>query len=74
MLDHIPCELHIIVKICKCNLGLDHPKLSRMTCCVRIFSTKGGTEGIYITKRHSIGFALKLTRNGKVSALAKEIL
>ena len=74
ILDHIPCQLHIIVQIRKGDLGLDHPELSRMTCRIRILRTEGRTEGVDITERHRVGLALELARNREVRALAEEVL
>ena len=74
VLDHIPGELHIVVKVGKCDLGLDHPELCCVARGVRILCSEGGAEGVYVTKRHSVGLALELTRNGEVCALAEEVL
>ena len=74
VLYHIPGKLHIVIKIGKCNLGLDHPELCRVTGGVGILCSKGRTEGINVTECHCISLALKLTRNGKVCALTEEVL
>ena len=74
VLDHIPSELHIVIKIRKCDLRLDHPELCRVTCGVGVLCSEGRTEGVDVTERHSVGLALKLTRNGEVCALAEEVL
>ena len=74
VLDHIPRQLHIIGKIGKGDLRLDHPELGRVSCGVGVLSAEGGAKGINVTEGHSVGLALQLTGNGKVGALSEEIL
>jgi hypothetical protein len=74
ILYHIPRKLHIVVKVGKCYFGLYHPELCCVTGGIGVLCTEGRTKGVDITKRHSIGFTLKLTGNGEVCTLTEEVL
>ena len=73
-LYHIPSELHIVVKVGKCDLGFDHPELCRVSCGIGVLCAEGRTECVYLTVCKSVGLALKLSRNGEVCGFAEEVL
>ena len=74
VLDHILGQFHIVRKIGKSDLGLDHPELRRVAGGVGVLGTEGRTECIDILKCHSEGFAVELTGYGQAGLLTEEIL
>ena len=72
--DHIPCERHIVVEVGKGDLRLDHPEFRSVARGVGILRAEGGTEGVDVAERHSVGLTLELSRDGEVRALAEEVL
>ena len=56
--QHGFCKSHIIIKICKGHLRLDHPELCRMSCRIGIFRTERGSERINIPE--SLGVSLSV--------------
>ena len=67
-------KLHIILKICKCTLRLDHPELSCMTGCVGILCTESRSECVDVTKCLCISLTIQLAAYSKVGLFSKEIL
>ena len=74
ILNHALSKYHIILKVCKRHLRLNHPELSSMPCCVGVLCTEGRTECINVLECHRIGLAVKLAAYRKISRLSKEIL
>ena len=74
ILNHALSKYHIILKVCKRHLRLNHPELSSMPCCVGVLCTEGRAECINVLECHRIGLAVKLTAYRKISRLSKEIL
>ena len=73
-LDHVFLTGDNVIEICKCHLRLDHPELCGMALSVGILGTEGRSEGINVSESLCKGLAVKLSRNGKRSLLAEEIL
>ena len=74
ILQHSLSQFHIIFKICKCNLRLDHPELCRMSCCVRVLCAECRSKCINITECLCISLSVKLTTYCKACLFSKEIL
>ena len=74
ILKHTLCKHHIVLKVCKAYLGLNHPELGSMSCCVGILCSEGRTKGIYILEGKGKGLNIKLSRYGKVCRMTIEIL
>ena len=56
--EHAFCKHHVILKVCKSNLRLNHPKLCGMSCRVRIFCTECRSECIDVLKCHRISLTI----------------
>ena len=48
--QHSFCQIHIIFKICKRTLRLNHPELCCMSCSIGILCTESRTKCVYISK------------------------
>ena len=72
--QHRFCKIHVIFKISKCTLRLDHPELSCMTCGVGVLSTESWSKCIYITECLCKCLTVQLTAYSQICLLAKEIL
>ena len=64
ILQHSLSQFHIIFKICKCDLRLDHPKLCRMSCCVRILCAECRSKCINIAECLCKSLSCKLSADG----------
>ena len=72
--QHRFCKIHVIFKISKCTLRLDHPELSCMTCGVGVLSTESWSKCIYITECLCKCLTVQLATYSQICLLAKEIL
>ena len=72
--EHLFCNIHVLCKITESHLWLNHPELCSVAACVGVLCAERWTKGVHITKGHSKVLCLKLTRNGEVRRLTKEIL
>ena len=57
-------EIGIVGQRSKRHFWLDHPKLGEVTRGVRIFCSKGRTEGVHATHRATVRFEFQLTGYG----------
>ena len=71
--QHSLCHLHIVLKICKSHLRLDHPELSRMAGSIGILCPECWTKGIDIPEGLCKGLSVELTADSQVGWLLKEI-
>ena len=78
--DKLDAELHIsfgtlhhIEHISKSKFWFDHPELSNVTTCVRIFSSKSGTEGVDVGKGTTEVFNSQLARDSQVSNFLEKL-
>mmetsp|Transcript_23292 Transcript_23292/g.50455 ORF Transcript_23292/g.50455 Transcript_23292/m.50455 type:complete len:231 (-) Transcript_23292:1455-2147(-) len=55
--------VHRRCQVRKGHFGLDHPKLGKMTCRLRVLRTKGWSKGIHISQCRGIGLATQLSRH-----------
>ena len=74
VLDHRLGVVHVVVKVCKCHLGLDHPELGGVALSVGYLGAEGRAEGVNIAEGHGEVFGVELAGNGKARDLAEEIL
>ena len=74
ILKHTLCKHHIVLKVCKAYLRLNHPELCSMSCCIRVLSPECRTKGIYVLECKGKGLNVKLSRNCKVCRMTIEIL
>ena len=72
--QHSLRQLHIILKVCKCTLRLDHPELRCMTGGVGIFCTECRSECVNVTECLCISLSVQLSAYGKVCLLSEEVL
>ena len=74
VLDHCFRELHVILQIGKCDLGLNHPELGGMALRVGTLRAERGAKGVNLAE--SLGHALRfqLAGNGEGRALLEEVL
>ena len=74
VLKHALCKHHIILKIGKSDLRLDHPKLCRVAGCVGILGSERRSECVDILECHRISLTVELSGYGQVGRLIEEIL
>ena len=74
VLEHGLGVIHVVVKVGKGHLGLDHPKLGGMARGVGVFGAEGGAKGVHVAKGHGKVLGIELAGHGKARVLAKEVL
>ena len=74
VLKHCLGDIHILCQVAKSHLGLNHPKLRRMTARIGVLGAKCRTKGIHVAKGHGKVLSLKLTGNRQMRRGIKEIL
>ena len=72
MLQHSFRHHHIVRQVGKSHLRLNHPKLCRMSCGIRILRPEGRTKSIYVLKRKSIRLHVQLSAHCQVGGLTEE--
>lgn len=66
-------EVHVSLKVAEGYFWLDHPEFGCMACGVGVFRTECGAEGVDIAEGAGVGFGLKLSADGEVGGLFKEV-
>ena len=74
ILEHALCKHHIILKIRKSDLRLDHPELCRVAGRVGILCSKRRSECVDILECHRISLTIQLSGYSQVGWLIEEIL
>ena len=74
VLEHGLGVVHVVVKVGKGHLGLDHPKLGGVARGVGVLGTEGGAKGVHVTKGHGKVLGIELAGHGEACMLAKEVL
>ena len=72
--QHSFCKFHSILNIRKCTLRLDHPELSRMTCCVRVLCTESRSKCVDIAECLCKCLTVELSAYCKVSLFSEKVL
>ena len=67
-------QIHVVIKVRKSHLRLDHPELRRMPCSVGVLCPECGAEGIDIPESLGKGLAVELAADCQVRLLVKEVL
>ena len=71
---HILCKVHVILKICKRNLRLDHPEFRCMAGRIGVFCAEGRPERVNIRECQRHTFPLQLPGDGEIGRLAEKVL
>lgn len=66
-------EVHVSVKVAEGYFWLDHPEFGCMACGVGVFRTECGAKGVDVAEGAGVGFCLKLSADGEVGGLFKEV-
>ena len=80
ILQHSLCQIHIILKISKCTLRLDHPELCckadsiRLNALIKKLCTEGRSKGIYIAECLCKSLTVQLSADSKVGLFSEEVL
>ena len=72
--QHLFCNVHVLCKVTESHLWLNHPELCSVATSVGVLCAERWAKGVHVTKGHSKVLCLKLTRNGEVRRLTKEVL
>ena len=72
--QHLFCQIHIVIEICKCAFRLYHPEFCSMTGGIGIFSTESRSECIHISECLCICLTVKLSAYCQICFFSKEIL
>ena len=66
-------RFHVPGQVAESHLGLDHPKLRRVSGGIGILRAEGGAEGVNVREGAGKGFAFQLPAHGEVGALPEEV-
>jgi len=70
---HVLCQLHVVLKVGKSDLRLDHPELGCVSCGVGVFCPESRSECIYVAESHGKSFSFQLSAYCQVSFFPEKI-
>ena len=66
--------LHVVLQGAECHLRLNHPELSKVPRCVRVFGTEGRAKRVDVGESAGIVLAIELPRDGEKGRFAKKVV
>ena len=72
--DEFLGEIHVVLDLVECHLGLNHPELGEVAGCIGVFGAERRAEGVDAAQRRGAEFTFQLAGYRQRRHLAEEIL